>query len=434
MKKCYNVILLTMVCAFILPAIEVSAQEVTISAQLRPRFEYRHGYKTLSPSDTDPAIFTSQRTRFKGLFKSNMFNAGFSIQNIRVWGDVSQLNVSDVNGTAIYEAWGEIIASKAFSIKIGRQELKYDDQRIFGSVDWAQQGRSHDAVVFLIRPKSGCKLDIGIAYNAASASLFKTDYNVKNYKTMQYIHWHQDFNDFGVSVLFLNNGMTYQHEVDSVFEEKIAYNQTLGTRLTYKIKKFKVDGAFYYQFGKLKKDYDLNAIYFSANLSYAFTGLFTAGLGAEYLSGNSQVEDNSKTSKAFTPWYGTNHKFNGFMDYFFVGNHVNSVGLVDIYLPLKFKHKKFTGVIIPHYFQSAAPIHDWESMDPDATMSSYLGTEVDLVVSFAIVQGLSVVAGYSQMFATTSMEALKDVHGGSSRTNNWGWVMVNFSPTLFKSK
>ena len=167
---------------------------------------------------------------------------------------------------------------------------------------------------------------------------------------------------------------------------------------------------------------------------YGFNKNFKGGVGIELLSGNDQVNANATTDKAFTPFYGTNHKFNGHMDYFYVGNHVNSVGLVDIYLPLKFKHKKFTGVIIPHYFQSAAPIHDWESMDPDATMSSYLGTEVDLVVSFAIVQGLSVLAGYSQMFATTSMEAIKDVKGGSTRTNNWGWVMVNFSPTLFKSK
>jgi len=435
MKKCYKVILLTIMCAIFLPDLAAYAQDVTISAQFRPRFEYRHGYKTLSPSDTDPAIFISQRTRLKAHFTSHKFNAGFSLQNVRVWGDVSQLNISDVHGIAIHEAWGEIVVSKAFSIKIGRQELIYDDHRILGSVDWAQQARSHDAVIFRINPKPDCKLDIGIAYNAARESLFRTEYDVKNYKTMQYLHWHRDIKDFGISILFLNNGITYFNEEDTLkLEEKIAFNQTAGARLTYKKNKLSVNGAFYYQFGKLNKDYDINAFYFSANINYAFTGLFTAGLGFEYLSGNSQVDYDSKTNKAFTPWYGTNHKFNGFMDYFYVGNHSKSVGLVDIYLPLKFKHKKFTGIIIPHYFQSAAPIHDWESMDLEATMSSYLGTEVDLVISYAVIQGLTVMAGYSQMFATSSMEAIKDVKGGSSRTNNWGWIMVNFSPTLFKSK
>ena len=42
-------------------------------------------------------------------------------------------------------------------------------------------------------------------------------------------------------------------------------------------------------------------------------------------------------NKAFTPFYGTNHKFNGFMDYFHVGNHANSVGLIDIYTKVKTK-------------------------------------------------------------------------------------------------
>lgn len=434
MKKCYHVIFITIICALFVPVVGAYAQDVTISAQLRPRFEYRHGYRTLSSPDIDPALFISQRSRLSALFSSEKFKAGFSLQNVRVWGDVSQLNVSDVNGTTIHEAWGEIIFGKVVSLKIGRQELKYDDHRILGSVNWAQQARSHDAAILIIKPKNGCKIDIGIAYNAAKESLFKIDYDVKNYKTMQYIHWHRDFNGFGASILFLNNGMTYNKKADTILEQKIAFNQTIGTRLTYKKNKLNVNGAFYYQGGKVNDSVNISAFYFSVNIHYAFTGLFTAGLGFEYLSGNSQVDKGSETNKAFTPWYGTNHKFNGFMDYFYVGNFMNSVGLIDIYLPLKFTHKKFTGLIIPHAFQAAAPIHDWESNDPDASMSSYLGTEVDLICTYAIIQGLSVSAGYSQMFATTSMEAIKKVKGGSSETNNWGWIMVNFSPTLFKSK
>jgi hypothetical protein len=59
--------------------------------------------------------------------------------------------------------------------------------------------------------------------------------------------------------------------------------------------------------------------------------------GYEYLSGNSY----NKTDKvyAFEPFYGTNHKFNGFMDYFYVGNHINSVGLHDAWLKYGYKQK-----------------------------------------------------------------------------------------------
>mgnify|MGYP007079531069 CR=1 FL=1 len=35
------------------------AQEFELSAELRPRFEYRHGYKTLSTEDVDAATWSS---------------------------------------------------------------------------------------------------------------------------------------------------------------------------------------------------------------------------------------------------------------------------------------------------------------------------------------------------------------------------------------
>ena len=39
------------------------AQELNVDLELRPRFEYRHGYKTLVPDATDAATFVSQRSR-----------------------------------------------------------------------------------------------------------------------------------------------------------------------------------------------------------------------------------------------------------------------------------------------------------------------------------------------------------------------------------
>ena len=35
--------------------------------------------------------------------------------------------------------------NEKFAFKVGRQEINYDDARIFGNVDWAMQARSHDA-------------------------------------------------------------------------------------------------------------------------------------------------------------------------------------------------------------------------------------------------------------------------------------------------
>ncbi|HBC04625.1 MAG TPA: hypothetical protein DC015_10640, partial [Aequorivita sp.] len=72
--------------------------QFTIDAELRPRFEYRHGYKTLFPDNADPATFVSQRTRLNFGYKTEKLHFYLSPQDVRVWGDVPQLNVADENG------------------------------------------------------------------------------------------------------------------------------------------------------------------------------------------------------------------------------------------------------------------------------------------------------------------------------------------------
>ena len=41
----------------------VDAQELAVSAELKPRFEARHGFGTLASPDDDAALFVSQRAR-----------------------------------------------------------------------------------------------------------------------------------------------------------------------------------------------------------------------------------------------------------------------------------------------------------------------------------------------------------------------------------
>ena len=114
------------------------AQQFKISGELRPRFESRHGYKTLASPNQDAANFVSQRTRINLDYTAEKYSVYFSLQNVRVWGDISTLSKNDKYGIAFHEAWGEYHFNPKFSIKLGRQEIVYDDQRMFGSVGWAQ--------------------------------------------------------------------------------------------------------------------------------------------------------------------------------------------------------------------------------------------------------------------------------------------------------
>jgi hypothetical protein len=396
------------------------AQEFQISAELRPRFEYRHGYKTLIPDDSDAATFVSQRTRLNLNYGSEKLNVFMVLQNVRVWGDVPTLSTSDANGTAIHEAWAEAILGSGFSLKIGRQEIIYDDHRIFGNVDWAQTARSHDALIATFKPNDTNRLDLGLALNAETESLFEQDYQVNNYKAFQYIWYHTNLNHVDLSFLILNNGLTFD---DANNEQQVDYNQTLGVHATFAKNKIKANASSYFQTGKIA-DSNLSAYNLSANFLYAITTNFNAGLGVEYLSGT-DMDSSQSTIKSFNPLYGTNHKFNGWMDYFYVGNHINSVGLVDVNSTLKYSKNKFSATLMPHIFSSAAPVVN--SLGEE--LGNALGTEVDLALGYNFTKDIQFQMGYSQMFATESMEVLKG--GNKDNTNNWAWVMLTVKPNLF---
>jgi len=426
-----NLLLLLAFIFLLMEATDLMAQEVTLSGEIRPRFEYRHGYKTLSADGAKAASFVSQRTRLNGFFANENFKVGLVIQDVRVWGDVSQLNTSDINGPAIHEAWGEYLLSNQFAIKVGRQEIVYDDSRIFGNVGWAQQARSHDAALLRYTPSSAHRIDLGFAYNANGESLFKADYTVNSYKTFQYLWYHGNFGNSGLSFLALNNGMAYM--ADSA-TQKVAFSQTVGARFTYGKNALRFDASAYYQGGKNAKNRDLSAMYFSANASYKIIDHFVLAFGGEYLSGTktSDQADPNKKDKSFTPLYGTNHKFNGWMDYFYVGTYNGSNGLIDLYLPLTYSIEKITFKLIPHYFMTAAPIETRNSIGAWESLSSALGTEIDFSIGYQISKSLDISGGYSQMLATETLQQLKG--GDYKTTNNWGWIMLTFKPTFYSKK
>ena len=172
----------------------------------------------------------------------------------------------------------------------------------------------------------------------------------------------------------------------------------------------------------------MNAWYAGAFLGYAVTNTFKAGLGYEHLSGKNQ-NDSSSDIKSFSPIFGTNHSFNGFMDYFYVGNHQNSVGLQDAYLKLNYTSNKWQFTLMPHVFNVPNTVLDAS----DNEMDSHLGTELDFTASYIIQKDIVASAGYSQMFSSGTLERLKNV-ADAANTNNWAWVMVSFSPKIFSLK
>lgn len=402
------------------------AQEFTLDADIRPRFEYRHGFGNLFPSEAKPAAFVTQRSRLNMDFKDEKLSLYFSLQDVSTWGDTQQLSAADGNDSfGLFQAWLRYSFTPNWALKLGRQVISYDDQRILGEVDWAMQGRFHDAAMVQYS-KDKFKLDLAFAYNQQQQNFLGTDYTLTSgfsYKTMQMAHLTKAWDKSSFSFLFMNNGFQ-KYTTDPVpITDGLYYRQTTGTFFTFPLSFLTVSGSAYLQSGMANADTELSAYQYMIEAKYK-PGKVTLIAGFESLSGTDQVGEDK--NKSFFPLYGTNHKFNGFMDYFYVGNHANTVGLNDIYGKISLPTgEKSTIGLNAHVFFANGEMAD--------NLSQNLGTELDLVFSKSLGKYVKLAAGYSQMFATESMSAIK-AGVASDNTNNWGWVQLIVNPRLLAFK
>ncbi len=449
------------IAAFLMMA-QMTIAQFTLSGEYRPRAEYRHGFKTLPGADQDAAFFIDQRSRLNVDFQNKGFRTFFSLQDIRTWGSTSQLNSTD-GFTSVHQAWFEAFLNEKISFKAGRQEIVYDDHRIFGSVGWAQQARSHDAAILKIKTSDKFQVHLGGAFNQNGPGMVGTYYTVpKNYKSMLFL-WARitPSENFGASLLFLNNTTqpsatmdvldTLGNVIGSTTEWINVSSQTVGARLNYKKNKLKANANVYYQMGSATSAYgfndegegewtdtDLAAYLAGVDVAYQVSDAFGINAGFEMQSGNSQTDTSNAAviqQNAFSPFYGTNHKFNGHMDYFYVGNHGGSVGLMDIFVGAKFKKNKNVVALTAHMFSAAADVLDQEKFVEDGTynaMSSSLGTEFDFSYARPLAEGVTMKLGYSHLLGTETLQAIKG--GDFEETANWGYLMVIVKPTFFTTK
>jgi hypothetical protein len=84
-----------------------------------------------------------------------------------------------------------------------------------------------------------------------------------------------------------------------------------------------------------------------------------------------------------------------------------------------------------HYFASTA---DRTNATDGNKYGGTLGTEIDLVFAHAFTPEISLNIGYSQMVGIS--KTMKQVKFGNPNQEipglqNWGWVMISFSPKFF---
>ena len=379
-------------------------------------------------SADDFAAFLLGRTRVGVSYAGQGISSRLTAQHSGTWGGQS--------GTlGVYEAWVQLDTKSGLFFRVGRQNLSYDDQRIFGSDDFSMTGMSHDVLKAGFERK-GHKFHVFTAFNqngenaSGGGTYFSGGY--QPYKAMESAWYHYDFKriPLGASLLFLNLGMQGGDKGED--NARTWQQQLAGTYLSLKPKGWTFEGAFYYQMGRSEYGIPIDAWMASSKVT------MTSGLkavfygGYDYLSGDEHfatppegmigVIQHDKI-RGFSSVYGSHHKFYGAMDFFYIATYYRGFtpGLQNLYAG---------GIWTPsEAFSIDASYHFLATATQLQNAGKPLGHELELSASCKLRKETKISVGYSYMRGTETMKILK--RSSDAGQLQWAWIMLTVSPEAF---
>jgi len=415
-------------CGFYFTNAQVDSLKMNID--FRTRAELDNGQKTLIPKGKNPEATIFSRARIGLDYYYQNLEMYFSGQDVRIWGETATTQAKNQNFT-VNEAWAKFQFNPAVGVKFGRQILSYDNERLVGALDWAMQGRSFDALKGIFSLGKNTKLEAVVTYNndgddtndTATNEVYGIADSGEKTKSLQLLHYqYKDSKKARFSVIAMNNVL---QNADGTHYDML----TAGVNAGKYFDNFGIFGSGYYQTGKNTAGQRKKAYQFSINADFIISKGCNVVAGTEWLSGKN-FDTDATENRSFSPMYGTNHKFNGFMDYFYVGNHFNTFGLNDYYLLTKIKFSPKSSLMgNVHAFTTNGKL----GLDKEGEeRSKYLGTELDLVFHQKLSKQLGLFLGHSFMFASDSMNTLKNV-SNPEKIQTWTWLALHFNPS-FKLK
>ena len=403
----------------------------SLDAQLVTRGELRSGgFKADSLDNERFSRFVLGKYRITANYQRSWLEVRLSPQFSGIWGQASA-------GLNLYEGWAKMQTQKGLFVKLGRQELTYDDGRIIGNDDWTMTAPTHD-VVKLGYDGENHKVHLVAAYNQNAENIDNGGSYYSNgiqpYKTMQTLWYHYDTpkKKFGISLVGMNIGMQSAKEGEDDIDY---YQQLVGTYMAFRPKHWSLEGAFYYQMGKEEHGMTIDAFMASAKLNVEPNEKFNLFAGYDYLSGDKYFAVPPSGSiglvfhdkvRGFNAIFGSHHEFYGAMDFFYMSNFVGGFtpGLQNLYIGGKVNPVKALNINAAYHYYAIATNLDYVN-------TNTLGHEVEVSTSYSFNKTVAVSAGYTFMKGSETMELLNQV--SEKRQLHWAWLMLSIKPTLFKT-
>ncbi len=345
------------------------------------------------------------------------------------------------------------------ALKIGRQILSYGDERLVGSFDWNNIGRTFDAVKLRFE-QAKWWLD-GFASTVVIPTRGK--YNQSDFANGTETDRGQIFSGLYFSTTALPFQTTdlyafHLHEETGPKYLPAAIGDTNFVTLGFRVKSkpgafyhapapapdgksvadgksapppppaprplgLDYDGEFAFQTGEVR-GLDLTAAAVHAGLGYTFEAPWTPRIGVEYNFATGDSRPGDTDIGTFQNLFPTNHKFYGFMDVFSWQNMHNPAISVKVS-----PTKKLTAQLDYHAFWLATNEDAWYRANGATAVrpvnalarnaDKFAGSEIDFTVTYKPMKQLALVAGYSHFFAGSY---LKDT--GANDDADFGYVQA----------
>lgn len=378
---------------------------LTPVVQVRPRLELDTGRD--GTADTQGWMVT-QRSRVGVYAEAPRWQARVVAQDVRGWGtEANTLTDFVADAFDMHEAWAKWTPNDQTSLTIGRQEIAWDEQRLVGSTDWAQQGRAFDAARYQVRQG---------ALNADLAAALITDGGAKDTDTYAILvkgGWKQGKKQNGSVVDLLS--ITEINQSAESMRETVGLYAAGGTG--------NLSGRFeaYYQLGSFgDASYSAYMAGLSGTLALGGKSKPKLTLWFDNLSGDADMADD--TIQAFQAPFATNHRFYGTMDVmcFTTACWVDGRGLRDAALKLEMVPAgQLKANLDLHAFMEAAN-------QDDGRDSGMIGQELDLWMGAPVAKkGVTVNGGVS--FLNRSADELVAVPDNKVAPDVWGWLALDLS-------
>ena len=336
------------------------------------------------------------------------------------------------------------LGPKWVNATLGRQTLAYGDERLIGTADWNNFGRTFDAAK-LHYEKAKLSVDV---FASTVVNIFRDSFDQSDLFNVSETHRDQVFSALYVSTTAVNPltmdfyGLLLDQEIPNPTAPAITSPAssnglsgkrtdfiTLGTRIKADPKKLhglEYEGEFAFQTGQVN---DLNLTAFAAHVGagYNIDGPCKPRIFLEYNFATGDHDPNDGDIQTFQNLFPSNHKFYGYMDLFSWQNLHNPE------LSMRIKPTdKLTVQLDTHAFWLANTNDAWyrangvTKVRPLTTAArnadSYAGSEIDFVMTYQPVKFLTLLGGYSHFFAG---QYLRDT--GADDDADYGYVQATVS-------